>query len=599
MMNNDASLFDCLQLDDLSPVSPTPSSSSSSSGGSGSSASLVESVSFHTGKEDLISASLSQSGILFPDGAAMQQETPWDGETEDFLNSILTGNSSDVEKLALDPDLSMNMDVLEVDRPFSDTSSDSGCNLEQIVTSPEVIMFGNVGDGMDNMNRAMNDSQSDDEDEPLQAVNPMTNSPPECTTITIPRSCLTSNSQRSSLLQNMKAAIVLPNMNGRQKKTQLICTAPPTSKRRRVSASSSDSGLDETVSSHTTTIYTEGSDSLSPAATRTRTTITTLASPSNSTQINIGGSQPSSSGGQQKYPQLLLNEEEKRLCERENIKLPSHYPLSREEEKNLKRIRRKIRNKVSAQDSRKRKKEYVDAMEDRVRICSDENSELHKKMELLESQNKTLAGQVKRLHQIIVNGGMLKNTQTSTAMMVLLLSTALFLLPGLKNQTSDAKCELDISQAIKMPPMPGQSRSLLQFNPTGIKQEYPASPVEAPNMMQQAIPQNVVVRKATDAMAANANSAPADHDYIIMKGEPELAPSTAAVASATAKSVLLVGGGMLKAEDAANNSYIEEDAPPQGYGPGKMVEERRINVTRGGSRQGMRTVVLHVPKDIK
>ena len=55
------------------------------------------------------------------------------------------------------------------------------------------------------------------------------------------------------------------------------------------------------------------------------------------------------------------------------------------------------------------------------------------KIKALESQNKTLAAQLRRLHQIVVNGG-LRQGQTSTALMVLLLSTALFLIPGFNDQ---------------------------------------------------------------------------------------------------------------------------------------------------------------------
>ena len=163
---------------------------------------------------------------------------------------------------------------------------------------------------------------------------------------------------------------------------------------------------------------------------------------------------------------------------------------------------------------------------------------------------------------------------------------------------------MDISQAIKMPPLPGQSRSLLHFTPQ-IKNEYGTPATNAVNnkngVVVPASAPNAVDNAELLAPAAASNAAAdgkkfavmGDHDYFEKSAKAAVKKSVASVA-ATEDAV----------ERKGKISYIEEDAPPEGYGPGKNksklmgdVVERRINVTAG--HKGMRTVVLHVPKDIK
>ncbi|CAH1119369.1 unnamed protein product [Phaedon cochleariae] len=131
------------------------------------------------------------------------------------------------------------------------------------------------------------------------------------------------------------------------------------------------------------------------------------------------------------YPSISLTQEEKRLLAKEGIQLPTHHPLTKTEERELKRIRRKIRNKISAQDSRKRKKEYVDGLEERVRVGSQENRNLLQRVRALQKQNKTLIAHVNKLQALICNSTTSKATP-STCLMVVLLSALLVSLPNMK-----------------------------------------------------------------------------------------------------------------------------------------------------------------------
>ncbi|XP_035419749.1 cyclic AMP-responsive element-binding protein 3 [Cygnus atratus] len=130
------------------------------------------------------------------------------------------------------------------------------------------------------------------------------------------------------------------------------------------------------------------------------------------------------------FPELVLTEEEKQLLEKEGVSLPTCLPLTKAEEQLLKKVRRKIRNRQSAQDSRRRKKIYMDGLENRVAACTAQNHELQKKVQLLQKQNMSLLEQLRKL-QALVRQSTTKTTTASTCVMVLLLSFCLILSPSL------------------------------------------------------------------------------------------------------------------------------------------------------------------------
>merc|ERR1712150_1486 len=98
----------------------------------------------------------------------------------------------------------------------------------------------------------------------------------------------------------------------------------------------------------------------------------------------------------------LTNEEKKTLIA-EGYPVPTKLPLSKNEEKSIKKIRRKIKNKLSAQESRRKKKEFVDTLERQVEVTANELEDYRRKCANLERENQTLLSQVKSLREFIIN----------------------------------------------------------------------------------------------------------------------------------------------------------------------------------------------------
>lgn len=86
------------------------------------------------------------------------------------------------------------------------------------------------------------------------------------------------------------------------------------------------------------------------------------------------------------YIQFLasLSDEEKTLLTAEGVVLPVGRAITKAEERELKQLRRKIKNKLSAQDSRRRRKEHMSTLEV-------ENQDLRSQIQQLKNENKSLS----------------------------------------------------------------------------------------------------------------------------------------------------------------------------------------------------------------
>jgi hypothetical protein len=556
--------------------------------------------------KDILDMSLEESGLsalgeimIGEKGGTGQTPPNWGDDTDEFLRSMLTGS-----ELHTEIDLGLHSDSTGL----SDTSSDSGvvedpyrrtllspglddgpssymssasstCSSTVMATSFGNYTSSSTSKGLDLVDY-ISSSSADESSDPMFTVDSMSMEPP----VKLELSPVMTRHQlpvHASFLNQKSIAPAPPSITA----ANHVVTSTPQVHHTTLNTSTTVDPLVST-STGTTTIILPAIGTHTAVAPIGMTFTSHRLAPRDPGPVakrrRVSASSTDSGLEDNKYPRLEMSDEELKMAAKEGMAFPKFYPLTREEERNLKKIRRKIRNKLSAQDSRKRKREYLDSMEDRVKECSDENQELKDKIEALETQNKTLAGQLRRLHQMVVSGGPGRNGQTSTALMVLLLSTALFLIPGFSNEQGEAKPEIDIQAAIKMPPLPGQSRSLLQFT-----QDATNTIADLNDFVneEEVKVEPVSMQETSSEMKGNVSPPQMDHDYATLY---TVLPGPGAAA-----------GGNIKPE--SGKAWIEQDAPPMGYGSAvlKYDEDRQMNVNVSSSGQGTRTVVLQIPKGIQ
>ncbi|CAH8579372.1 unnamed protein product [Schistosoma guineensis] len=98
---------------------------------------------------------------------------------------------------------------------------------------------------------------------------------------------------------------------------------------------------------------------------------------------------------------VKLTSEEYKMLQRIGCQLPIKFPLSQTNEKAIRTVRRKIRNKLSAQASRAKRQRYVIDLERRYSMCTEEIKQLRRQVYELEEDKRSLTIHLRKLRSYI------------------------------------------------------------------------------------------------------------------------------------------------------------------------------------------------------
>ncbi|XP_010295244.1 PREDICTED: LOW QUALITY PROTEIN: cyclic AMP-responsive element-binding protein 3-like, partial [Phaethon lepturus] len=124
---------------------------------------------------------------------------------------------------------------------------------------------------------------------------------------------------------------------------------------------------------------------------------------------------------QSDLPELFLTEEEMQFLEKEGFPLSTSVLLTENEDRVLKKVDRKFRRKVLAQDNHHGNKIYMGGLENRVAARPAQNNDLEKEVQLLQKENMSLLKQLQALQSLSTN----KTVRAKTFIVAIILSFCL------------------------------------------------------------------------------------------------------------------------------------------------------------------------------